>query len=272
MHFSCCKPRLEKGKEQPFSALEKLKKGLDLIMETKGQAVFEINGRFEVKRHNNSLFDRERNICHRLEPRLMRLLCLLIDNQEQVVTRESIINQIWNDYPGAGEGLNQGISHLRKILEDDTKTIIHTVPKTGYQFQAIAASGKEKVNQDIPLTNTSPWKYTLWAAIVVAIIFFAWTFFTADSPVGNLEEDKRISSIDEARQNFRADEKEAEDSLVFTKAQVLHFANLYVNNINDKMKKDSMEFWTIKQEEWRTHLLLAKKSLDSLRKSTRVLR
>lgn len=34
------------------------------------------------------------------------------------------------------------------------------------------------------------------------------------------------------------------DSLVKVKARVLHFANLYVNDMNNKMNEDSMEYWS----------------------------
>ncbi len=34
------------------------------------------------------------------------------------------------------------------------------------------------------------------------------------------------------------------DSLAHVKAKVLHFANLYVNDMNNKMNEDSMEYWS----------------------------
>ena len=69
----------------------------------------------------------------------MSLLCILSDNAEQVVSREAIIKEIWNDYGGADEGLNQAISVLRKILDDREKKLIETIPKKGYVLHAAIA-------------------------------------------------------------------------------------------------------------------------------------
>ena len=65
----------------------------------------------------------------------MKLLCLLVDNQGKLVTREEIIEKIWNGYGGGDEGLTQAISFLRKALNDTNKQIIETVPKGGYIFR-----------------------------------------------------------------------------------------------------------------------------------------
>lgn len=94
-----------------------------------------INNRFDVNSSRNEVSDWDTGKLVRLEPRLMKLLCLLIENRGEIVTREVIIKQIWNDYPGADEGLNQSVSWLRKLLHDEQKQIIETLPKTGYCFQ-----------------------------------------------------------------------------------------------------------------------------------------
>ena len=70
----------------------------------------------------------------KLEPRLMKLLCLLTDTPGKLITRDEIVDKIWNGYGGGDEGLTQAISFLRKILNDTGKTIIETVPKSGYIF------------------------------------------------------------------------------------------------------------------------------------------
>lgn len=72
----------------------------------------------------------------RLEPRIMKLLVLLVENCGQVTKREIAIDTIWGNYGGADEGLTQAISFLRKILQDKDKKIIKTVPKKGYVFEA----------------------------------------------------------------------------------------------------------------------------------------
>jgi DNA-binding winged helix-turn-helix (wHTH) protein len=98
------------------------------------QTAFYINSRFIVNRDSSEIVDSKNQQSIRLEPRLLRLLCLLADNPGQLVSRERIIKEIWDDYPGASDGLNQGISFLRKQLDDEQKTMIRTLPKAGYSF------------------------------------------------------------------------------------------------------------------------------------------
>jgi len=91
---------------------------------------FKINDEFSVSPLNNQF-----SSAIKLEPRLMKLLCLLVDNRGKLVTREEIIEKIWNGYGGGDEGLTQAISFLRKALNDTNKEIIETVPKGGYIFR-----------------------------------------------------------------------------------------------------------------------------------------
>lgn len=100
------------------------------------KGIFQINSRFLVDQKKNEVWDKEKSQGTRLEPRLMKLLCLLVERNGELVTREYIVKEIWNEYPGANEGLNQAISFLRKQLADDSKEIIKTSPKVGYSFQA----------------------------------------------------------------------------------------------------------------------------------------
>jgi DNA-binding winged helix-turn-helix (wHTH) protein len=98
-----------------------------------------INNRFEVDILRNEVTDKQTGKLNHIEPRLMNLLCLLTEHKGKTVTREIIINKIWNDYPGADDGLNQAISVLRKFLNDNEKKIIETIPKKGYCFTGTIA-------------------------------------------------------------------------------------------------------------------------------------
>jgi DNA-binding winged helix-turn-helix (wHTH) protein len=103
----------------------------------------------------------------KIEPRIMRLLCLLIENRGKLVTRDTIVEQIWSGYPGGIDGLTQAISFLRKILNDSKKNIISTVPKSGYVFNGIA-----EIRDDEPET-TSPGKKYIKMRISFFVIFAA---------------------------------------------------------------------------------------------------
>jgi DNA-binding winged helix-turn-helix (wHTH) protein len=116
------------------------------------QTPFVINKRFIVNPALNSLLDQETNKELRIEPRLMDVLCFLAASQNQLVTREQMIQELWNDYGGADEGLNQAISFLRKILGDNTKKIIETIPKRGY---ILHASITEETGIQVPIGKIS---------------------------------------------------------------------------------------------------------------------
>jgi DNA-binding winged helix-turn-helix (wHTH) protein len=93
-----------------------------------------INDRFEVDRFRGEVTDRQTGTLSRIEPRLMKLLCLLVEHSGKPVSRKLILEEIWNNYPGGDEGINQAISVLRKLLSDNEKRIIETLPKIGYCF------------------------------------------------------------------------------------------------------------------------------------------
>jgi DNA-binding winged helix-turn-helix (wHTH) protein len=119
-----------------------------------------INNRFEVDRLRGELTDQQAGTIVRVEPRVIKLLCLLAEHPEKPVSREMIIKEIWNDYPGGDEGLNQAISVLRKLLGDDEKKIIETLPKIGYCFHATTS------------TDTTVTKSKSRSAIYIPIILF----------------------------------------------------------------------------------------------------
>ncbi|TAE74946.1 MAG: hypothetical protein EAZ85_03660 [Bacteroidetes bacterium] len=98
---------------------------------------FIINQNFVVDVTKNTLNNLHTAQETRLEPRIMSLLLLLVENESQLLTREKAIEQIWQNYAGADEGLTQAISFLRKILADKNKSIIKTISKKGYIFEAI---------------------------------------------------------------------------------------------------------------------------------------
>ena len=130
----------------------------------------------------------------RLEPRLMKLLCLLAENPRQVISREKIIETIWQGYGGGDEGLTQAISFLRKLFNDHEKKIIETVPKAGYIFHADvepAGSGIKKSAEK--KRNRMP--VFIITALIILVLF--WLFisrknaevpFAPEAPQGKVEQ------------------------------------------------------------------------------------
>jgi DNA-binding winged helix-turn-helix (wHTH) protein len=94
--------------------------------------LFILDERFIIEPARGLVTDNQAASVTRIEPRVMSLLCLLVQHSGQMVARETITREIWEDYGNADEGLTQAISYLRRVLKDDAKTGIGTVPKKGY--------------------------------------------------------------------------------------------------------------------------------------------
>ncbi len=126
-----------------------------------------INNRFTIDFEKNILCDTKKMTQSKLEPRLSRLLNILVCSKGEVVTREFLIREIWDNYLGASDGLNQAISFLRKLLDDGEKNIIRTIPKKGYTFNAVIS--------DIEIDkNKKP--FTLKALLIAATFLLIFSF------------------------------------------------------------------------------------------------
>lgn len=82
------------------------------------------------------LLENGQNKSIKLEPRVMKVMLLLSENNGAVVTRDHFLEEIWDNYEGADEALTQSISLLRKSINDTEKQnrIIETISKKGYKL------------------------------------------------------------------------------------------------------------------------------------------
>ncbi|MGK0375778.1 MAG: TolB-like protein/DNA-binding winged helix-turn-helix (wHTH) protein [Arenicella sp.] len=90
-------------------------------------------GTLDIAPSRNAVIAGDQNI--HLEPKVMDVLCLLAQNNEGVVLREDLINQVWSVESGADESLTRAISLLRKTLKQcGNSSTIETIPKRGYRL------------------------------------------------------------------------------------------------------------------------------------------
>ncbi|MBV1908375.1 MAG: helix-turn-helix domain-containing protein [Kangiellaceae bacterium] len=75
----------------------------------------------------------------RLRGKLFFVLCNLVNNQNQLVTREKLIDECWNGNSFTGEkAVTHTICQLRKILKElNIPMSITTLSKQGYVFTQI---------------------------------------------------------------------------------------------------------------------------------------
>ena len=131
--------------------------------------IFILNNYLTVDVSLNLLTNNETGLQTKLEPRLIEILYLLAKNEGKLVSREMLVSKIWNNYGGAEDGLNQGISILRKALADADKQIIETVPKKGYILHATITDNLNVEKTEFQKEKTSK-KQPLFLAILLAIL------------------------------------------------------------------------------------------------------
>src|SRR6201997_4813155 len=71
-----------------------------------------------------------------VEPKGFRVLLFLICNPTRLITKDELLNAVWNDVAVSENSLTRSIALLRRLLGDDTREprYIATVPTVGYRF------------------------------------------------------------------------------------------------------------------------------------------
>jgi DNA-binding winged helix-turn-helix (wHTH) protein len=131
---------------------------------------FVLNNRFHVDPSRKVVADTILQKETRLENRLMNLLLLLCSHGGKLVSREQITKEIWDDYGNADESLTQAVSYLRKVLADDQKKMIQTIPKKGYILYAELGSLDETVAEQKTKIFNLRRKY-IWLIGIAALSF-----------------------------------------------------------------------------------------------------
>lgn len=92
-------------------------------------------GKFQLNKTERMLLDGERVIP--LAPKIFDTLLFLIENAGRILSKERMLEEIWEGAFVEENNLAQNISYLRRVLgETKDKKFIETVPKFGYRFVA----------------------------------------------------------------------------------------------------------------------------------------
>lgn len=78
-----------------------------------------------------------------VEPQVFNLIVFLIQNKDRIVSRNELLNQVWQGRVVSDTSINNNIKSARKVLGDDgTKQhTIKTIHSRGYQFVAAVKTG-----------------------------------------------------------------------------------------------------------------------------------
>lgn len=102
----------------------------------------------------------------KLQPQPLKLLSLLVTRAGEVVSRDEIRRELWNDdtFVDFDQGMNFCIRQIREALRDDAERpmFVQTMPKRGYRF--IAATSMPTGDQPLPAIDTKLMR-ALWTNI-----------------------------------------------------------------------------------------------------------
>src|SRR6185436_12409478 len=71
-----------------------------------------------------------------LRQKTFQVLLYLLEHRERLVTKDELIESIWEDTAVTDNALEQCLAEIRKVLGDDSRNprFIKTVPRAGYRF------------------------------------------------------------------------------------------------------------------------------------------
>lgn len=115
-------------------------------------------GRWEVQPFRNSIDNGEANL--RVEPKVMAVLVALARGAGEVVTRNQLIDEVWQGRLVSDEVLSRCVSLLRSALDDDPREpqYVQTIPRVGYRLvcpvELIARTVSETPVTDSPAAGS----------------------------------------------------------------------------------------------------------------------
>ncbi len=145
------------------------------------QVSFKI-GEYTIKSVEHSLQDGEGNIEY-LQPKFIEVLSYLAKNYPNLVTREALIEHVWEGNTYVGEkALTNAIWHIRKRLHQGEQEYIQTVRKSGYRLLAEPEYLKqqepstEKASSTAALQKDKLYLYII-AACLLLILSLSYGYF-----------------------------------------------------------------------------------------------
>jgi DNA-binding winged helix-turn-helix (wHTH) protein/predicted negative regulator of RcsB-dependent stress response len=99
-----------------------------------------------------------------LEPRLTELLCHFSRHPRRVISKEELIDKVWQGRSLDGAAIARAVAELRKALGDTAQDprYIETIPKRGYRLVADVKRGKHRLSRS----------FVVVAAAVILVLAF----------------------------------------------------------------------------------------------------
>lgn len=131
-----------------------------------------------------------------LEPRLMKLLCVLAAADGEVVSRDDLVNTLWPRVVVTENSLSRAISDLRRQLEHpeaggNDQAAVETIPKRGYRLATPVRTPEHTTGSGTivpPRTTRASWAIAAGLAVVTVLV--TWVSLLPDTagPQASLSE------------------------------------------------------------------------------------
>lgn len=135
---------------------------------------------------------------YKVRPKTADLLTVLLEAKGEIVSKQTLLQQVWNDVVVEEYVIFQSIAELRKIFGESA--IIKTHPRKGYSITSIvkecieSVTDAESVEQNEPLltsNSSGSWYKGIIAAFTFVLLFFSIFHWT----MGDEEEQQVSGSI-----------------------------------------------------------------------------
>ena len=106
----------------------------------------------------------------RLRSKTRRVFEILASQADGIVSKDELINLVWDDVIVTDDTLNQSIREIRKALGDTERKVLETVPRQGYILHAVRTPAKEEINPTLAQKKRSQNRPVL--LLIAAVLCF----------------------------------------------------------------------------------------------------
>ena len=119
------------------------------------------------------------------EPRVFGVLIALAKRDGDLVTRDELVDELWDGRPTSDEPINRCLSQLRRHLGDKTRPhrYVETLTRRGYRLvqpvELLEADEPDAPAQAAVMqeARAAPWKPAAAGLLVAAVAWLAWTLW-----------------------------------------------------------------------------------------------
>lgn len=155
---------------------------------------------------------------------IAKLLEFFLNSPNRAITRDELIEQVWQSKYISDDAINRSISVLRKALGGEQQQYIETIPKVGYRFNN-PMPVETKTTHSLPQYFKNKAK-TITVAIVAVITTYMVFLYWQKPSISNMQATRQLSTSENAIQDPSKSQRS-------TSVAVLPFINIGQNPQED---------------------------------------